>query len=139
MPPFILNTGDETPDAEPLAFIQGLLADSDATVQFLGQSLYSLWTDLPPADVNAFLDLDQPIQLSVAGTYATGAFDEGAAEIVDYDEFSEEERVKDLTLDVAAFPEAATLQADEVLGRLTVTPPWVIRVQAGQSTATPSP
>ena len=39
----------------------------------------------------------------------------------DYDEYSEEERVKDLTLDDAAFPDAATLQADEVLGRLTVT------------------
>ncbi|WP_419660786.1 choice-of-anchor I family protein [Desulfosarcina variabilis] len=77
--------GDETPDAATLAFIQGLLSDSDATVQFLGQSLYSLWTDLPPADANTFLDLGWPIHLNVAGTYATGAFDEGAAEIVDYD------------------------------------------------------
>ncbi|NJL85095.1 MAG: alkaline phosphatase [Leptolyngbyaceae cyanobacterium SM1_1_3] len=39
----------------------------------------------------------------------------------DYDGFSEEERVKDLTLDPTAFPDAAALQADEVLGRLTVT------------------
>ena len=39
----------------------------------------------------------------------------------DYDGFSEEDRVKDLTLDPTAFPNAATLQQDENLGRLTVT------------------
>ncbi|MEO1267512.1 MAG: choice-of-anchor I family protein, partial [Myxococcota bacterium] len=36
----------------------------------------------------------------------------------DYDGFSEEERIGDLTLDPDAFPDAATLQADENLGRL---------------------
>ncbi len=35
--------------------------------------------------------------------------------------FNEEARVKDLTLDPIAFPNAAELQADEALGRLTVT------------------
>ncbi|MEO0627047.1 MAG: choice-of-anchor I family protein, partial [Bacteroidota bacterium] len=39
----------------------------------------------------------------------------------DYDGFSEEERVKDLVLDPTAYPDAATLQQDEVLGRLLVT------------------
>jgi len=39
----------------------------------------------------------------------------------DYDGFSEEERVSDLTLDPTAFPDAAALQADAALGRLTVT------------------
>ncbi|PVV06950.1 MAG: alkaline phosphatase [gamma proteobacterium symbiont of Ctena orbiculata] len=39
----------------------------------------------------------------------------------DYDGFSEEERVKDLDLDAEAFPDAATLQADENLGRLKTT------------------
>lgn len=39
----------------------------------------------------------------------------------DYDGYSEEARVKDLVLDPTAFPNAAELQADEVLGRLTVT------------------
>jgi len=39
----------------------------------------------------------------------------------DYDGFSEEARVKDLMLDPIAFPNAAELQADEVLGRLNVT------------------
>ncbi|MCA9957257.1 MAG: hypothetical protein KC434_21160, partial [Anaerolineales bacterium] len=39
----------------------------------------------------------------------------------DYDGFSEEERVKDLTLDPTAFPFSDTLQLDENLGRLKVT------------------
>ena len=39
----------------------------------------------------------------------------------DYDGFSEEERVADLTLDTTAFPNAADLQDDAKLGRLTVT------------------
>lgn len=39
----------------------------------------------------------------------------------DYDGYSEEERVKDLTLDPTAFPDADDLQEDENLGRLTVT------------------
>ena len=39
----------------------------------------------------------------------------------DYDGFAEEERVADLTLDPTAFPNAAALQRDTNLGRLTVT------------------
>lgn len=39
----------------------------------------------------------------------------------DYEGFSEEARVKDLVLDPVAFPNAAELQADDQLGRLTVT------------------
>ncbi|MCB0077497.1 MAG: choice-of-anchor I family protein [Anaerolineales bacterium] len=39
----------------------------------------------------------------------------------DYDGYSEEARVKDLTLDPVAFPNAATLQLDENLGRLNIT------------------
>lgn len=39
----------------------------------------------------------------------------------DYDGFSEEADVKDLTLDAAAFPDAATLQTDSQLGDLQVT------------------
>lgn len=39
----------------------------------------------------------------------------------DYDGYSEEARVADLTLDAEAFPDAATLQLDENLGRLNVT------------------
>ncbi|QVL47385.1 MAG: choice-of-anchor I family protein [Thiocapsa sp.] len=39
----------------------------------------------------------------------------------DYDGFSEEARVKNIDLNPAVFPDAALLQADENLGRLTVT------------------
>ncbi|HMB91282.1 MAG TPA: choice-of-anchor I family protein, partial [Rhodothermales bacterium] len=39
----------------------------------------------------------------------------------DYDAFSEEERVEDLTLDPDAYPDAATLQMEENLGRLNST------------------
>ncbi len=39
----------------------------------------------------------------------------------DYDGFSEEFRLKDLTLDAATFPDAAELQEDENLGRINVT------------------
>ncbi|MEC9340695.1 MAG: choice-of-anchor I family protein, partial [Pseudomonadota bacterium] len=39
----------------------------------------------------------------------------------DYDGFSEEARVKDLVLDPVAYPDAATLQLDENLGRLKTT------------------
>ena len=39
----------------------------------------------------------------------------------DYDGFSEEDRVRDLTLDATAFPNAAFLQNDSNLGRLQIT------------------
>jgi len=39
----------------------------------------------------------------------------------EYDGFAEEARVNELTLDPAAFPDAAALQEDEALGRLNVT------------------
>ena len=39
----------------------------------------------------------------------------------DYDGFSEEERVEDLVLDPTSFPDAATLQMEENLGRLKTT------------------
>ncbi|SFB86032.1 choice-of-anchor I family protein [Streptomyces aidingensis] len=39
----------------------------------------------------------------------------------EYDCYAEEERVRDLPLSPAAFPDAAALQADSALGRLTVT------------------
>ena len=39
----------------------------------------------------------------------------------DYDSFSEEERVEDLTLDAHAFPDAERLQQEDQLGRLEIT------------------
>lgn len=77
--------GDEILDGETMTMIMGLLNHPDSTRQFLGQMLFSLWTDLPPADTHTFLDFSQPIRLSVAGTYQTDNFDEGAAEIVAHD------------------------------------------------------
>ncbi|MEQ9095358.1 MAG: choice-of-anchor I family protein [Phycisphaerales bacterium] len=65
-----------------------------------------------------------PLPDSIA-TYETGGrtfivtANEGDAR--DYDGFSEEARVGDLTLDPDAFPDAATLQLDENLGRLNIT------------------
>lgn len=39
----------------------------------------------------------------------------------DYDGYSEEERVKDLTLDATAFPSAAILQSNDIIGRMKTT------------------
>ncbi|MBD2107154.1 choice-of-anchor I family protein [Nodosilinea sp. FACHB-13] len=66
------------------------------------------------------LYLPDAISLYEAGgeTYIVTANEGDARE---YDTFAEEARVKDLALDPVAFPNAAELQADEVLGRLTVT------------------
>ncbi|MBN1625602.1 MAG: choice-of-anchor I family protein [Deltaproteobacteria bacterium] len=77
--------GDENADPETMAMIMGFLGSSDPTVQFLGQSLYSLWSDLPPSDNMALLTLNPSIKLSLSGTYETGIFDEGAAEIAAFD------------------------------------------------------
>lgn len=56
---------------------------------------------------------------AVGGTGYLVTANEGDAR--DYDCFAEEERVKDLTLDPQAFPNAPAIQADDQLGRLTVT------------------
>lgn len=61
---------------------------------------------------------------AIAGYCAGGEFyivtaNEGDAR--DYDGYSEEDRCKDLTLDPAAFPGAATLQEDGQLGRFKIT------------------
>ncbi|PZV09399.1 MAG: bifunctional metallophosphatase/5'-nucleotidase [Leptolyngbya sp.] len=66
------------------------------------------------------LYMPDAISLYEAGgtTYIVTANEGDARE---YDTFAEEARVKDLALDPVAFPNAAELQADEALGRLTVT------------------
>lgn len=56
---------------------------------------------------------------TVNGTNYIVIANEGDAR--DYDGFSEEARTKDLTLDPTAYPNAAIIQIDENLGRLTVT------------------
>lgn len=55
----------------------------------------------------------------VGGTVYIATANEGDAR--DYDAYSEEDRVKDLTLDPTAFPNAANLQMDDSLGRLNIT------------------
>nr|WP_319395633.1 choice-of-anchor I family protein [uncultured Desulfobacter sp.] len=77
--------GDEKPDQATLTLIYEYMGSNNASVQYLGQMLYALWTDLEPADNRALLSLDPKIELNVLGTYASGAFDEGAAEIVAFD------------------------------------------------------
>ncbi|MBD1876226.1 choice-of-anchor I family protein [Nodosilinea sp. FACHB-131] len=66
------------------------------------------------------LYLPDAISLYEAGgaTYIVTANEGDARE---YDTFAEEARVSDLKLDPVAFPNAAEIQADEILGRLTVT------------------
>lgn len=51
-------------------------------------------------------------------TYIVSANEGDARE---YDGFEEETRVEDVTLDVTAFPNAATIQAEDQLGRLIIT------------------
>jgi YVTN family beta-propeller protein len=55
----------------------------------------------------------------VGGTVYLATANEGDAR--DYDAYSEEERVEDLTLDPTAFPNAANLQMEDSLGRLLIT------------------
>lgn len=62
---------------------------------------------------------DALASFSVNGTNYIISANEGDAR--EYDAFEEEERVKNLTLDATAFPNAADLQKDENLGRLKIT------------------
>ena len=77
--------GDESPDEVVVKQLQDYLSFADPRYQALGQALGTLWSDLPPADGNALLALKPSLTLSAIGSYATGIFDEGAAEICAYD------------------------------------------------------
>jgi hypothetical protein len=57
--------------------------------------------------------------INVNGTGYIISANEGDAR--DYDAYSEEERIEDISLDPTAFPNAATLQEDTALGRLNIT------------------
>ena len=57
--------------------------------------------------------------INIGGTPYILSANEGDSR--DYDGYSEEVRVEDLTLDAMAFPNASELQVDEVLGRLKTT------------------
>jgi hypothetical protein len=49
--------GDEKIDAQTLAIVNTLITSTDPTTKLLGQSVYSLFSDLLPADNNTTLDL----------------------------------------------------------------------------------
>jgi hypothetical protein len=53
VPAFMAHyAGDETPDAATVATYMGMMESSDPVTWGLGQSLYSLWTDLEPLQDN---------------------------------------------------------------------------------------
>ena len=58
VPAFLAHyTGDETPDATTAATYMGMMGSADPVTVGLGQSLYSLWTDLIPADNNVIVTI----------------------------------------------------------------------------------
>jgi hypothetical protein len=71
------------------------------------------------ADVLGMYQPDAIQSYEVSGSTFIVTANEGDAR--DYDGFSEEVRVDDLVLDPTAYPDAATLQLDENLGRLRTT------------------
>jgi len=70
-------------------------------------------------NVKSFYQPDAIDYFSVNGTGFLISANEGDAR--DYDGFSEEKRVKKVTLDPTAYPDAEELQKDENLGRLKIT------------------
>jgi len=108
-----------------------LMTNTISDVWALGTKDYSL----PGNGIDASNDADaveiqnQPVKsyympdamtsYSVGGSTFILTANEGDAR--DYDGYSEEDRVKDLTLDSVAFPNYAELQMDENLGRLNIT------------------
>lgn len=69
--------------------------------------------------VKSFYQPDGMDIMTINGTDFIITANEGDAR--DYDGYSEEERLDDITLDPTAFPNANTLQEDENLGRLKIT------------------
>ncbi|MGS2764337.1 choice-of-anchor I family protein [Sinomicrobium sp. M5D2P9] len=76
-------------------------------------------TELKNWPVYGIYHPDAMIYVNLGGTGYLITANEGDAR--DYDGFSEEARVKKITLDETAFPDAETLQLDENLGRLKIT------------------
>jgi hypothetical protein len=84
---------------------------------------------IDPSDKNGYL----PASWNVKGMYQPDAialiedrgipflFTANEGDVREYNTFEENERVKDITLDPAVFPNAASLQLDENLGRLNIT------------------
>lgn len=70
-------------------------------------------------NVKSYFMPDAIDMMEINGTEYIFSANEGDAR--DYDGYSEEDRVDDLTLDPTVYPNAATLQLDENLGRLKTT------------------
>jgi hypothetical protein len=51
--------GDETPDLVTRAIYLAMMQSTDAVTRSLGQALYALWTDLPPADGNTTIHIER--------------------------------------------------------------------------------
>ncbi|MBM6404862.1 choice-of-anchor I family protein [Phycicoccus sp. CSK15P-2] len=93
--------------------------DHDTTGQGLDASDKDGGVHIAPRPVRGLYQPDSLGHYTSGGhTYLVTANEGDARE---YDCFAEEERVADLTLDPAAFPDAAALQEKGALGRLTVT------------------
>jgi len=75
--------------------------------------------EIRPWPVLGMYQPDAIAAFEVSGRTLIVSANEGDAR--DYDGYSEEERVADLDLDPTAFPDAATLQLEENLGRLNIT------------------
>lgn len=86
------------------------VSDSDDTLGNI-RSWPNVWSMFQPDTITSYTAPDGKRYIVTAN--------EGDAQ--DYDGFSEEARVKDVTLDPTVFPDAATLQADEHLGRMKMT------------------
>lgn len=78
--------------------------------------------DMINITTHPFHGLYQPdaiTSVSIDGTTYLLTANEGDGR--DYDKYSEEERLKDVTLDASAFPNAAILQEDSIAGRINIT------------------
>lgn len=101
-------------DIYPLGFKDHSLAGNE-----LDASNRDDVTELKNWPVYGIYHPDAVIYVNLDGTDYLITANEGDAR--DYDGFSEEERIKDITLDGTVFPDAETLQQDENLGRLKIT------------------
>lgn len=88
------------------------------------------WNGIDPSDADGKLEIRNAPVFGMYQPDGIAVFDvDGETYIIsanegdsrDYDTFSEEARVEDIVLDEAAFPEAASIQTDETLGRLKIT------------------
>lgn len=95
------------------------LGHKDHSVHPLDASNKDDAINIQPWPVFGLYQPDTIAAFEVDGTLYFATANEGDAR--DYDGWSEEVRVRDLTLDPKAFPDAAELQKDENLGRLKTT------------------